>query len=123
MSVKGVGTNYIYIKDINDKKYQNFIGFNENKKGEIKYYIKDEQKAYQYVNENEYETIGYKQEPFFKSLVEKGFVYVISNNLKKSLKNLRSCSYGEKEKYKEINVIQSHCMIKKISLAELKNLD
>jgi len=89
---------------------------------EIKYSVKDQKKAYYYIHDNPDKTIGRNHIKFFDGLVKNKIVYVLSNTLRKVVKNTIIATPNEKEKLVNNNIIQSFTILKKISVEELEKL-
>ena len=89
---------------------------------EVKYSIKDQKKGYYYIHDNPDKSIGNNHIKFFDNLIKNKVVYVLSNSLKKIIKNTIVATPNEKEKFINNNIIQSVTILKKIKLEEFENL-
>jgi len=89
---------------------------------EIKYSVKDQKKGYYYIHDNNDKSIGKNHIKFFDDLIKNKVVYVLSNSLKKIIKNTIIATPEETQKFVNNNIIQSVTILKKIQLSEFEEL-
>jgi|TARA_Y100000310_G_scaffold345018_1_gene461202 hypothetical protein len=122
MSFKGINERGIIIDNLD----QDFIDKKtiKHKDGttEIKYSVKNQYKAYYYINDNPNKTIGRNHIKFFEDLIKNKVVYVLSNSLRKIIKNTIIATPEETEKMINNNIIQSVTILKKIKLEEFNQI-
>ena len=117
MSFKGVNENAIVLED----EHINYLIDNdiiENNKGILS--MKNHKQAYYYIHNNPELKLGKQHINFFDKLITDKIVFILTNNINKRIGADKVVSIDQTI---EANKIRSICMIKKIQLSELEELN